>query len=133
MVSLAGALTTISTTIHPALLPTYDHENLSICFTDLETSSGCCRNSVPSNCVSLPLKLVQPSIYATAIEQDQYFRAPQIYPREHRLEPGRALRKTPSHFKVGSHDIDHHDSQALPGLRASPTWRIRPSAMPLRS
>jgi len=36
MLSLAGALSTFSTTIHPRDLPTYDHDHLGVCFTDLD-------------------------------------------------------------------------------------------------
>ena len=34
---------------------------------------------VPANFVSLPLKLVQPSIYATAIDNDKYFANTKMY------------------------------------------------------
>ena len=36
MLALAGALTTFSTTIHPRDLPTYDHDDLGACFTELD-------------------------------------------------------------------------------------------------
>ena len=36
MLSLAGALTTFSTTVHPRDLPPYNHDELGACFTDLD-------------------------------------------------------------------------------------------------
>ena len=36
MLSLAGALTTFSTNIHPRDLPSYDHDDLGACFTELD-------------------------------------------------------------------------------------------------
>jgi type VI secretion system protein ImpJ len=134
MISLAGALTTFSTTIHPRMLPAYEHENLSACFTDLDEKLRLLLETVvPSNCVSLPLKLVQPSIYATAVDQDRYFGAPQIYLAVS-AESNQAdlLRKTPNLVKVGSHDsIDRLIRQALPGLGLTYVANP-PSAVPVK-
>lgn len=80
MLSLAGALTTFSTDIHPRDLPKYDHDNLSFCFTDLDEKIRLLLETVvPSNFVSLPLKLVQPSIYATALADDKYLKNTRMY------------------------------------------------------
>ena len=74
MLSLAGSLTTFSTQIHPRDLPKYRHENLSECFTELDEKIRYLLDTVvPSNFVSLPLKLVQPSIYATSTGRRQIF------------------------------------------------------------
>ena len=80
MLSLAGGLTTFSLNIHPRDLPQYDHDELETCFTDLdEKLRTLLETVVPSNFVSLPLKLVQPSIYATAISDDKYLRNTRMY------------------------------------------------------
>ena len=52
MASLAGALTTFSTTLHPRDIPVYDHDNLSLCFTNLdEKLRALLETTVPTNCV----------------------------------------------------------------------------------
>jgi type VI secretion system protein ImpJ len=68
MLSLAGCLTTFSPKINPRDLPVYQHDNLAECFGSLdEIVRTLLETVVPSNFVSLPLKLVQPSIYAAAL------------------------------------------------------------------
>jgi len=80
MLGLAGALTTFSGVVHPRDLPAYEHENLSGCFTKLDTIvRELLETVVPATTVSLPMKLVQPSIHAAALDQDKYLAAPQIY------------------------------------------------------
>ncbi|MEO7084305.1 MAG: type VI secretion system baseplate subunit TssK [Gemmatimonadaceae bacterium] len=80
MLALTGALTTFSGTIHPRDLPAYEHDNLSVCFARLDAQvRDLLETVVPASTVSLPLKLVRPSIYATALDQDRYLAAPQIY------------------------------------------------------
>jgi type VI secretion system protein ImpJ len=80
MLGLTGALTTFSGTIHPRDLPAYEHENLSLCFTRLDTQlRDLLETVVPASTVSLPLRLVRQSIYAVALDQDKYLEAPQIY------------------------------------------------------
>jgi type VI secretion system protein ImpJ len=80
MLSLAGSLTTFSGTIHPRELPSYEHDDLTGCFTRLDTLvRELLETVVPATTVSLPMKLVQPSVYAAALDQDKYLAAPQIY------------------------------------------------------
>src|ERR1700729_1597634 len=80
MLQLAGSLTTFSQKVHPRDLPVYDHENLGSCFTDLdEKLRFLLETVVPSNFVSLPLKLVSPNIYATSIDKDEYLRNTRMY------------------------------------------------------
>lgn len=134
MLSLAGALTTFSTTIQPRLLPSYDHENLSGCFTDLdEKLRELLETVVPANCVSLPLRLVQPLIYATAIDQDRYLSAPQLYLAVSAdSNQAELLRKTPQLVKISSHDgIERLIRQALPGLGLTYVPHP-PSAVPVK-
>lgn len=134
MLSLAGALTTFSTTIQPRLLPSYDHENLTACFTDLdEKLRQLLETVVPAQCVSLPMPLVQPLIYATAIDQDRYLSAPQLYLAVS-VDSNQAevLRKTPQLVKISSHDnLERLIRQALPGLGLTYVPNP-PSAVPVK-
>ena len=80
MVSLAGALTTFSLNLHPRDLPKYDHDNLGGCFTELdEQIRTLLETVVPSNFVSLPLKLLQPSIYGTPLAEDRFLKNTRMY------------------------------------------------------
>ena len=59
MLSLAGSLTTFSLDVHPRDLPEYDHDDLGSCFTNLDVKlRELLETVVPTNFVSLPLKLV---------------------------------------------------------------------------
>ena len=80
MLSLAGALTTFSQKIHPRELPAYDHNDLGACFTDLDAKLLMLLETVvPRNFVSLPLKLVQPNVYACSIDRDEYLKGTRMY------------------------------------------------------
>ena len=135
MLALAGALTTFSTKIHPRDLPPYDHDDLGACFTDLDEKLRILLETVvPTNFVSLPLKLVQPSIYATSIDNDKYLVNTKMYlavvPRPARP---RSSARLPQLVKVCSaNHIDHLVSQALAG-RAADLRRVSPpSAIPIK-
>jgi type VI secretion system protein ImpJ len=134
MVALAGALTTFSATLHPRQLPSYDHENLSACIADLdEKLRHLLETVVPKNFVSLPLRLVQPSIYATAIDQDRYLRAPQIYLAvSAESTPADVMKRVPQLVKISSHEgLDRLIRQALPGVGLTHVPNP-PSAIPVK-
>jgi type VI secretion system protein ImpJ len=134
MLELAGALTTFSTNIHPRDLPPYDHDDLGACFTDLdEKLRHLLETVVPTNFVSLPLKLSAPSIYSTSIDNDKYLLNTKMYIAI-RAETSAAdiVGSTPQLVKVCSaNHIDHLVKYALPGVPltyvASP-----PSAIPIK-
>jgi len=119
MLSLAGALTTFSVKVHPRDFPVYDHDNLGACFTNLDEKLRLLLETVvPSNFVSLPLKLVQPSIYATSIDRDEYLVNTRMY-LAIKAETGQAdvIGKTPQLVKIASADlVEHLVQQALPGV-----------------
>jgi len=119
MSSLAGALTTFSTTLHPRDIPVYDHDNLSLCFTNLdEKLRALLETTIPTNCVSLPLKLVRPSIYGTDLSEEKYLRSTQMYLAVNaEASQSDIIDRTPSLVKVcsASH-IDHLMTYALPGV-----------------
>jgi type VI secretion system protein ImpJ len=134
MLSLAGALTTFSLKIHPRDLPLYDHDDLGACFTDLDEKLRVLLETVvPSNFVSLPLKLVQPSIYATSIDQDKYLVNTKLYLAVNaEMNQADLINKTPHLLKVCSaNHIEHLVRQALPGV---PLTHVAtpPSSIPMK-
>jgi type VI secretion system protein ImpJ len=119
MLSLAGALTTFSTNIHPRDLPSYDHDDLGACFTELdEKLRALLETVVPTNFVSLPLKLVRPSIYATALDNDKYLTNTKMYLAIAAEAPqADIVSRTPQLVKVCSAaHIEHLVRNALPGV-----------------
>ncbi len=134
MLSLAGALTTFSLKIHPRDLPAYDHEELETCFTDLDEKLRLLLETVvPSNFVALPLKLVQPAIHATALDDDKYLRNTKMYLAiQAEMNEAELINKTPSLIKVCSAThIEHLVRQALPGLTLTHVARP-PSSIPVK-
>jgi type VI secretion system protein ImpJ len=134
MLSLAGSLTTFSTNIHPRDLPAYDHDDLGTCFTELDEKLRLLLDTVvPTNFVSLPLKLIQPSIYGTAIDNDKYLTNTKMYLAVS-AEASQAdiVSKAPELVKVcsASH-IDHLVRQALPGVPLTYVAQP-PSAIPIK-
>lgn len=134
MLALAGGLTTFSTQLHPRDLPKYDHDDLTECFRDLDEKIRLLLDTViPSNFVSLPLKLIQPHIYATALADDKYLRNTRMYLAVS-AEMGEAdlIAKTPYLIKVCSaNHIDHLVRQALPGVPLTHVQRT-PSQIPVK-
>jgi len=118
MLSLAGALSTFSVKIHPRDLPSYDHDNLGACFTDLDEKLRLLLETVvPSNCVSLPLRLVQPSIYATAIDNDKYLQQIMYLAVSADMSQVDLIAKAPHLIKICSADaVEHLLQRALPGV-----------------
>jgi type VI secretion system protein ImpJ len=134
MLSLAGCLSTFSSTIHPRDLPKYDHDELSSCFEELDEKIRLLLETVvPTNFVSLPLRLVQPSIYGTALADDKYLHNTRMYLAV-RAETSEAdvISKVPYLVKVCSaNHIEHLVRQALPGVPLTHTPRP-PSAIPVK-
>jgi type VI secretion system protein ImpJ len=119
MLSLAGCLTTFSTKVHPRDLPPYRHDDLSGCFGALdEIVRLLLETVVPSNFVSLPLKLSQPSIYSTALDDDKYLAGTRFFLAvSSEMNQADLISKAPYLFKVCSaNHIEHLVRQALPGM-----------------
>jgi type VI secretion system protein ImpJ len=120
MVSLAGSLTTFSQTIRPRDLPLYAHDSLGPIFTELdEKLRALLETVVPTNLVSLPLKLVQNSIYAAAIDNDKYLANTRMYLAvSAEASEETVIQKVPQLVKVCSAThIDQLVKQALPGIQ----------------
>jgi type VI secretion system protein ImpJ len=104
MLALAASLTTFSSTLQPRDLPNYNHDNLGACFTDLDEKLRLLLETVvPTNFVSLPLKLSRPSIYSAALANDKYLLNTRMYLAVSAdLGEGDLLRRVPQLVKVCS-------------------------------
>jgi type VI secretion system protein ImpJ len=134
MLSLAGSLTTFSNQVHPRDLPKYKHDSLSECFSELdEKLRYLLETVVPSNFVSLPLKLIQPSIYATSISDDKYLQNTRMYLAiSAEMTEAELIARTPYLIKLCSiNHIEHLVKQALPGVALTHVPRP-PSAIPVK-
>jgi type VI secretion system protein ImpJ len=134
LTALGASLTTFSTTIRPRDLPLYDHLNLSKVFTDLDEKLRLLLETVvPTNVVSLPLKHVNHTIYATAIEQDKYLNNTRMYLAiSAEAAEDSIIRKVPQMVKVCSAThIEQLISNALPGVTLTHLPNP-PSAIPIK-
>ncbi|HXA56053.1 MAG TPA: type VI secretion system baseplate subunit TssK, partial [Candidatus Acidoferrum sp.] len=132
--SLAGALTTFSMKIQPRDLPLYDHDDLSSCFTDLdEKLRTLLETVVPSNFVSLPLKLASPSIYATPVDDDKYLVDTRMYLAvSAEMNEADLIKRGPTLIKVGSAtQVELLVRQALPGITLTHMPKP-PGAIPIK-
>jgi type VI secretion system protein ImpJ len=119
MLELAGALTTFSLKVHPRDLPPYDHDDLGACFTTLDEKLRLLLDTVVrSNYVSLPLKLVQPSIYATALDDEKYLQRTRMYLAVSAdMSQADLIGKAPQLIKICSADgVEHLVQRALQGV-----------------
>jgi type VI secretion system protein ImpJ len=119
LLSLAGSLTTFSTTIFPRDLPLYDHRTLGKCFGELDEKLRVLLETViRSNFVALPLKMTRPAIYATAISDDKLLQDTKMYLAiSAEMPEGELISKVPQLVKASSaNHLEHLVRQALPGL-----------------
>ena len=120
MLALAASLTTFSSTLQPRDLPNYNHDNLGACFTDLDEKLRLLLETVvPSNFVSLPLKLSHPSIYSAALANDKYLLNTRMYLAiSADLSEADLLRRVPQLVKMCSAThIETLIRQALPAMQ----------------
>ena len=134
MLALAGALTTFSREVQPRDFPSYDHDELGACFTDLDEKLRFLLDTVvPRNFVSLPLKQVRPFIYATAIDDKSYLLNTRMFLAiTANTNQADLIRATPQLVKVSSADrIDELVGKALRGVPLTHAPR-GPAAVPLK-
>lgn len=132
--ALGGALSTFSLKIQPRDLPAYDHDELGSCFSDLdEKVRQLLETVVPSNFVSLPLKLVQPSIHATTIEDDKYLVGTKIYLAVNStLNEIDLSKKVPQLVKISSGtQVEELVRRAMPGIPLTHMSRP-PASIPVK-
>ncbi|MBK9169087.1 MAG: type VI secretion system baseplate subunit TssK [Bryobacterales bacterium] len=119
MLSLAAALTTFSSSVQPRDLPAYDHERLADCFAELdEKLRFLLETVVPANWVALPLEVVQPFVWAVALDEERFFNKTHMFLAiSADMNRGELLARAPQLLKVYSADnIAHLIRQALPGV-----------------
>lgn len=119
LTALGASLTTFSSTIRPRDLPVYDHFNLGKVFTELDEKLRILLETVvPTNVVSLPLKHVKNTVYATAIDQDKYLNNTRMYLAVSAdANEETILRSVPQLVKACSAThIEQLISKALPGI-----------------
>lgn len=119
LLSLASVLTTFSQDILPRDLPAYDHDELGPKFAELEEKLlKLLETVVPSNFVSIPLKLVRPSIYGATIDDEKYLKGTKMYLAiSSSVGESDLISKAPHLIKVCSvTHIEHLVRQALPGM-----------------
>jgi len=135
LLSLAGALTTFPGKIKISDLPLYDHDDLGRCFGDLDEKLRILlQTSVPSNFVTLKLKLVQPWFYATAIDDDRYLAGTRMYLgiAAEMSEP-EIIDSTPQFVKVSSADnVEHLAKYKLEGVKLTHV-PVPPSPIPVKT
>ncbi len=134
MLSLGGALTTFSLKVHPRDLPTYDHDELTACMTELDEKVRLLLETVvPSNYISLPLKLVQQQIYATSLADEKYLKNTKLYlAMSSEMNEGELISKAPYLVKICSADhIGQLVRQALPGVQLTHVVKP-PSSIPVK-
>ncbi|MEX2303639.1 MAG: type VI secretion system baseplate subunit TssK [Bryobacterales bacterium] len=134
MLSLAGALTTFSREISSDSFLSYNHDELEVCFTDLDEKLRLLLEAVvPKNFVALPLKEVRNHIYATAVDDDKYLVNTKMYLAvSAETKEVAVIQKAPALIKVCSADhIDHLVRQALPGVQLTHV-PAPPSSIPVK-
>jgi type VI secretion system protein ImpJ len=117
---LAGALTAFSTKIAPRDLPAYQHEQLGVCFAELDrVIRALLETVVPSNFVALPLKQVRDTIYAASIDKDAWFENSRFYLAiSADMRDADLIERAPLLLKTGSAThIETLIRNALAGLR----------------
>jgi type VI secretion system protein ImpJ len=134
MLELAGTLTTFSSKIRGRDLPRYDHDELSPCFALLdEKLRSLLETVVPTNFVALPLRLTQPSIYGTVLDDERYLKNSRMYLAVAAMTSEEdVIRRVPQLLKVCSAThIEHLVKQALPGVELTHLTNP-PSAIPVK-
>ncbi|HEX4594348.1 MAG TPA: type VI secretion system baseplate subunit TssK [Bryobacteraceae bacterium] len=134
LTSLAGALTTFSLKLQPRDLPAYAHDQLGPCFADLDEKLRMLLETVvPSNFVSLALKLTQPSIYATAIADEKYLSSTKWFLAVSAEMPeAELITKAPQLIKTCSAThVDHLIRHALPGIPLRHV-AVPPTSIPIK-
>jgi type VI secretion system protein ImpJ len=134
MATIASALTTLSPDVHPRDLPVYDHDDLSGCFTTLDTKL---RNlldaALPKTHATFSLKQAQASIYAASLAEDRFFQKTRFYLGIRAdMDHGELIRKTPQFVKVAAAThIENMVRHALPALPLTHSQRP-PANLPVK-
>lgn len=134
MLRLAGALSTFVLDANAAELPDYDHDNLGLCFTELDAKVRELMDTViQENFLSIPLTLTDRFVWSGTVPDDRYFKNSQFFLAvSAKMGVDDVIRKVPQLVKVSSNDdIQRLIRNALTGitLRHVPT---PPAAIPMK-
>ncbi len=134
MLALAGALSTFSLDEHARSFPDYNHNALGDCYSALdEKIRALLETAIPSKCISIPLSLVEKSVFGGVVAKDEYFRKSQFF-----LSVSAAMgvddvvKQVPKQVKVSPPaEVHRLVRNALPGvtLRHAP---VPPGAIPVK-
>jgi len=120
MLRLAGSLATFSLDPKARDLPLYDHRHLGPCFTALdEKIRGLLETVIRSKCVSIPLRLLERSLWTGTVLNDEYFKGGGFFLSVNaKIDVGELIRKVPDLVKIApSDEIQQLISYALPGVK----------------
>jgi type VI secretion system protein ImpJ len=134
LLSLAGSLTAFSNQIQPQSFPDYDHDNLGVCYAQMEAIVRTLLESVvPSNFVALSLRPLKNSIYGTPMADDKYFANTRMYLAfQSEAQSADIVNSVPRLVKLGStNQIETLVSQALPGVPLVHV-PVPPSSLPIK-
>jgi type VI secretion system protein ImpJ len=119
MLRLAGALSTFALDPGARDLPDYDHDNLGLCFTELDNKVRALLETVlPSKCVPVPLNLTDKLVWCGTVPDDQYFKDSQFFLSvSARMGVDELISKFPKLAKVSAPaEIQHLINNSLPGV-----------------
>jgi type VI secretion system protein ImpJ len=117
LLSIAGALTTFAPDIDAGTLPSYDHDDLTSCFQDLEIKLRTLLDTaVQQNFTALAMRELQPYIYGCSLSDEDLDSKMFLAIKSDRKE-AELLDLVPQRMIVTSGtDIQHHVKRALAGL-----------------
>jgi type VI secretion system protein ImpJ len=120
LLRLAGALATFSLETKARDLPSYDHRKLGPCFTALDDKiRGLLETVIRSKCVSIPLRLLERSIWTGTVSNDEYFKTGSFYFAVNaKIDVSELIKKVPDLVKFSpSEEIHQLVNYALPGIK----------------
>ena len=126
MLRLVGALSTFSLEANAAELPDYDHDNLGLCFAELDSRvRDLVDKLVQENYYPIPLVLTDRLIWSGTVPEDRYFKDSQFFLSVNaKMGVDNLIRKVPQLVKLSSNDdIQRIIRNSLAGvtLRHTPT------------
>jgi type VI secretion system protein ImpJ len=134
MLRLAGALATFSMEGGPGDLPDYDHDELGLCFTQLDARiRDLMEIVIPSKYRAIPLSLTDRFVWSGTIDDDNLFKNTQFYLAvSAKMGIADVIQKVPQFLKMGAPDeIERLVRTAVSGLGLRHTEMV-PSAIPVK-
>jgi type VI secretion system protein ImpJ len=119
MLRLAGALSTFALEASARDLPDYDHDNLGLCFTELDGKIRALLETIlPEPCIPIPLRLTDKLVWSGSVPDDQYFKNSQFFISvSARMGVDELINKFPKLAKISSPaEIQRLIRNALPGV-----------------